>query len=62
MAMPLSTTCRYRRAERRTGRQFKTAIEKRIGERHGFGVIAERPTGAGLMLGMGLRDIAAKPD
>jgi hypothetical protein len=24
--------------------------------------IAERPTGAGLTLGMGLRDIAAKPD
>ena len=31
--------------------------QKADGVRHKFGVIAERPTGAGLTLGMGLRDI-----
>jgi len=60
--MPLYTTGRYRRAERRTGCQRRIGHRRADGVRHGFGVIAERPTGAGLTLGMGLRDIAAKPD
>ena len=48
----------------RSAGQVANAVRtsKADGVRHGFGVIAERPTGAGLTLGMGLRDIAAKPD
>jgi hypothetical protein len=34
--------------------------QKADGVRHKFGVIAERPTGAGLTLGMGLRAIGGK--
>ena len=59
MVLPLPATCRYRRAERRTGCQFKKDIEKRMVIFTGLTPIAERPTGAGLTLGMGLRAIAA---
>ena len=60
--MPLSTTGRYRRAERLTGCQCRKVIEERMVSATGSEFIAERPTGAGQPLRMGLRDIAAKPD
>jgi len=62
-----SWQCRYPLlaviGERSAGRVANAGrSSKADGERHRFGVIAERPTGAGLKLGMGLRGIAAKPD
>ena len=44
----------------RTGCQFKQDMEKRIVTFTGLTRIAERPTGAGLPLRMGLRDINGK--
>ena len=58
--MPQSTTCRYRRAEHRTGCQCRSGHRKRMVFATGSEFIAERPTGAGLTLGMGLRDIGGE--
>jgi hypothetical protein len=58
--MPLSTTCRYRRAERRTGCQCRPGHRKRMVFATSSEFSAERPTGEGLMLGMGLRDIGGE--
>jgi len=44
------------------GLPMQEGHRKRMVFATGSEFIAERPTGAGLTLGMGLRDIAAKPD
>lgn len=42
------------------GLPMQDRTSKADGVRHGFRVIAERPTGAGLTLGMGLRNIGGE--